>query len=177
MSEALLIVDVQSDFMPDGALAVPEGDRVIAPINELIDSRRFDVVVATRDQHPPGHLSFAAQGGPWPPHCVAGTPGGELDPRLHADRVDAIVDKGVAADAEGYSAFDSGELAALLREERVGSVTVVGVATDYCVRSTALDALAEGLDVSVVTAATRGIDPGTTRRALGELEAAGARVI
>jgi nicotinamidase/pyrazinamidase len=174
---ALLIVDVQNDFMPGGALPVPDGEEVISPINELIASGGFDVVIATRDWHPPNHQSFTAEGGPWPPHCVAQTPGAELDARLDRAGIDAVVDKGAEPDAEGYSAFASGELGALLREEQVTALTVVGVATDYCVRRTALDALAEALAVRIDTSAVRGIDPAATREALEELAAAGAELI
>jgi nicotinamidase/pyrazinamidase len=177
VAAALLIIDVQNDFMPGGALAVPDGDRVIAPINELIGSGAFDLVVATRDWHPPDHSSFASHGGPWPAHCVAGTPGAQLDARLALDRIGAIVDKGTRRDTEGYSAFEAGALRELLRDARIDRVAVSGVATDYCVRASALDAVAEGLEVTVHAGATRGIEPATTRRALEELAAAGARVI
>ena len=104
MSTALIVVDVQRDFLPGGALPVPDGDAVIAPINALMTSDAFDVVLATRDWHPPDHSSFTAQGGPWPPHCVAGTPGAQLDPRLDGDWIDAVIDKGTSREGEGYSA-------------------------------------------------------------------------
>jgi nicotinamidase/pyrazinamidase len=177
VATALLIVDVQNDFMPGGALAVPDGDQVIGPINHLIASGEFDVIIATRDRHPADHRSFAAEGGPWPSHCVADTPGAELDDRLDCGRIDAVVDKGTEREADGYSAFDSGELGALLREEQVTAVTVVGVATDYCVRRTALDALSEALAVRVDTRAVRGIEAASTREALEELAAAGAELV
>jgi nicotinamidase/pyrazinamidase len=176
VSAALLIIDLQNDFLPGGALAVPHGDEVIVPINKLAASGPFGLVVATRDWHPPEHSSFSAQGGPWPAHCVAGTQGAQLDQRLASKRIDAVIDKGTAPDAEGYSAFESGELAELLRAEHVRSVTIAGLATDYCVRSTALDALAEGFSVRIATSATRGIDAEGSRRALEELAAAGAEV-
>jgi nicotinamidase/pyrazinamidase len=179
MATALLVVDVQNDFTPGGALAVREGDEVIPRINELAASDAFDVVVATRDWHPADHSSFAAQGGPWPEHCIAGTPGAELHPGLDRDAIDAVVDKGQDAGTEGYSGFQDSELAQLLREEGVTAVTVVGLATDYCVKHTALDALAEGLVVTVDTAASRGVEvqEGDVERALEELRARGVVVV
>jgi nicotinamidase/pyrazinamidase len=147
-------------------------------VNELIDSGRFCLVVATRDWHPPDHGSFQAQGGPWPPHCVQGTPGAELHPGLHRDRIDAIVDAGSRPELEGYSGFEDTELASVLLEHGVDRVTVVGLATDYCVRATALEALDEGFEVEIDTGGIRGIDvePGDSQRALDELAAAGARI-
>ena len=177
MARALVIVDYQNDFVPAaGALAVPEGDTVAPRINALAASGDFDLVVATRDWHPADHGSFAEQGGIWPVHCVQGTAGAELAPGLDRAPIDVVVDKGQPVDTEGYSGFDGTDLAALLRERDVDEVTVVGLATDYCVRHTALDALREGFAVSVDPAATRGVDPGDTANALDELRAAGAVV-
>jgi nicotinamidase/pyrazinamidase len=176
MPEALVIVDFQNDFTPGGALAVPDGDVVAPHLNELVASGRFDLVVATRDWHPPDHSSFAAQGGPWPEHCVAGTEGAQLNPALDAAKVDVLVDKGTDPHTEGYSGFDGTELASLLRERGIDRVTVAGLATDYCVRATALDALQEGFDVTVDAAGSRGIDGGDSARALDEVRAAGGSV-
>ena len=180
MAEALIIVDFQNDFTPGGALAVPEGDAIGDRVRELAGSGRFDLVVATRDWHPADHGSFdtSQPPGPWPPHCVAGTPGAELDDAVPRERVDVIVDKGTDAATEGYSGFEGTGLEALLRERDVDRVTIVGLATDYCVRATALDALHEGFAVEVDRAGVRGIDaqPGDAERALGEVESAGARV-
>jgi nicotinamidase/pyrazinamidase len=177
--EALLVIDFQNDFCPGGALAVPEGDVIAARINELAASGRFDLVVATRDWHPPDHGSFAQEGGPWPVHCVQGTPGAELHPALDRSHLDEVVDKGQNPGTEGYSGFDETRLASLLRERGIDAVTVVGLATDYCVKNTALDALREGLEVSVDSSAVRGVDvqPGDSERALDELRAAGADVV
>ncbi len=179
MAVALIVVDVQSDFTPGGALGVPGRDRVIDRINGLAASGDFDLVVATRDWHPPEHGSFAPQGGPWPVHCVAGTPGAELDPRLERAGLHAVIDKGQDPDSEGYSGFQDTDLGALLREERVDTITVVGLATDYCVKHTALDALREGHTVTVDASATAGVDvhPGDVERTLGELRRAGVVVI
>jgi nicotinamidase/pyrazinamidase len=179
MAEALLIIDFQNDFSPGGVLAVPDGDAIAPRVRELIDSGRFDLVVATRDWHPPEHGSFADNGGIWPVHCVAGTPGAELHESLPRDRIDVIVDKGTDPETEGYSGFEGTTLGDLLRERAIDRVTVVGLATDYCVRATALDALAAGLEVEVDRAGVRGIDaePGDVKRALDEVEAAGGSVV
>ena len=177
MASALVIVDYQNDFVPpDGALAVPEGDEVAGRINALAASGGVDLVVATRDWHPANHGSFVEQGGIWPVHCVQGTPGAELAPALERAPIDVVVDKGQPVDTEGYSGFDGTNLAALLRERGVDELTVVGLATDYCVRHTALDALREGFAVRVDPEATRGVDPGDAAKALAEIAAAGGRV-
>jgi nicotinamidase/pyrazinamidase len=179
MTEALIIVDFQRDFTPpDGALAVPHGDEIAPRLNQLAADPRFAAVIATRDWHPPDHGSFAAQGGPWPVHCVKDSDGARLHPALEVDRVDAIIDKGQRPDSDGYSAFESAELRQLLREQGTTAVTVVGLATDYCVLNTARDALREGFTVTVDTSATRAVElhPGDGERALQELAALGARV-
>jgi nicotinamidase/pyrazinamidase len=179
MGRALVVVDLQNDFTPGGALAVTEGDAIIGRVNELAASDEFDLVVATRDWHPPDHLSFAAQGGPWPPHCVQGTPGAELHPGFDLARVEAVIDKGRTPDAEGYSGFEGTRLAALLRARDIDAVTIVGLATDYCVKHTALDALREGFEVTVDGAGVRGVEvaPGDSERALDEVRAAGGVVV
>ncbi len=179
MARALVIVDFQNDFCPGGALAVTDGDAIAGRLNDLAGSGDYDLVVATRDWHPPDHGSFAEQGGPWPVHCVAGTPGAELHRSLDRTPVDVVVDKGQDPGTEGYSGFEGTRLAELLRERDIDDVTVVGLATDYCVKNTALDALREGLGVTVVAAATRGVEvqPGDSERALDEVRAAGASVV
>jgi nicotinamidase-related amidase len=176
MSRALVIVDFQNDFTPGGALAVPEGDAIADRVNALARSGEFDLVVATRDWHPPDHGSFAERGGTWPVHCVAGTPGAELHPALDREAVEVIVDKGQDPETEGYSGFQGTELGELLERRGIDEVTVVGLATDYCVKQTALDALRHGLHVTVDTSAVRGVDvqEGDSERALAELRAAGA---
>jgi nicotinamidase/pyrazinamidase len=175
--EALIIVDVQNDFCPGGALAVPDGDAVIEPINRLAHELPF--VVATRDWHPPDHHSFAAHGGPWPDHCVAGTPGAQIHDRVDAGEIDVLVDKGRAPDTEGYSGFDDTDLERLLRDTGVDTVNVAGLALDYCVKATALDAARAGFDVVVHRGATRAVDvhPGDGERAVRELVAAGVEVV
>ena len=179
MSRALIVVDYQNDFTPpDGALAVPEGDEIADKINALARSGDYDLVVATRDWHPPDHGSFMENGGPWPVHCVAGTEGAQLHPALDTGAIDVIVDKGQDRETEGYSGFDGTDLASLLRERGIGEVTIVGLATDYCVRQTALEALQEGFAVTVDSTAVRGVEvePGDSHRALEEIRAAGAAI-
>ena len=178
MTQALVIVDFQNDFCPGGALAVPDGDAIAGRMNELAASGDYGVVVATRDWHPPDHGSFADQGGPWPVHCVAGTPGAELHHALDPTPIDAVVDKGQDVGTEGYSGFEGTRLADILRDHGVDHVTVVGLATDYCVKNTALDALREGFSVTVDSTATRGVEveEGDSERALEQVRAAGASV-
>jgi nicotinamidase-related amidase len=178
MAEALLIIDFQNDFTPGGALAVEEGDRIAGRVNELAADARFELVVATRDWHPADHGSFAEQGGPWPPHCVQGTEGAELHPALDRAAVDVVIDKGTDPGTEGYSGFEGTTLGELLRQRGIDRVTVVGLATDYCVKNTALDALRQGLGVTVDGEGVRGVEvnEGDSERALDELRAAGATV-
>jgi nicotinamidase/pyrazinamidase len=179
VARALLIIDFQNDFTSGGALAVPDGDSIAPRVGELLQSGGFDLVVATLDWHPHDHGSFEEQGGPWPPHCVQGTHGAELNAALDRDRIDAVVDAGYRPDLEGYSGFEETGLEGLLREHGVDAVTVVGLATDYCVKETAADALRHGFAVTIDRRAVRGIDvnPGDSERALDELRAAGAEVV
>ena len=174
---ALIVVDVQNDFCPGGALAVPDGDAVVEPINRM--AREAPFVIATRDWHPADHGSFAERGGPWPVHCVAGTAGAELHPRIERDLLDVVVDKGQAPDREGYSGFEGTELERLLREHDVDTVDVAGLALDYCVKATALEARRAGLNVVVHRGATRAVEvePGDAERAVDELRAAGVEVV
>jgi nicotinamidase/pyrazinamidase len=175
--DALIVVDVQNDFCPGGALAVPDGDAVIDPVNAL--AREASFVVATRDWHPPDHRSFQPNGGPWPVHCVQDTPGAELHPRIDRELIDEVLDKGQARDTEGYSGFENSELERLLREHDAREVHVAGLALDYCVRATALDAREAGFDVVVHQGATRAVEasPGDGQRALEELDAAGILLV
>ena len=175
MSRALIIVDFQNDFTPGGALAVPDGDAIAPKINELAASGDYDLIVATRDWHPPDHGSFAAQGGPWPVHCVRDSDGAQLHPALDQRPIDVIVDKGQSPDTDGYSGFEGTDLESLLRDRGITQVTVVGLATDYCVKNTALDALRAGFQVTVDSSAVRGVEvqPGDSERALAEVRAAG----
>lgn len=174
--DALVVVDVQHDFLPGGALAVAEGDRIFAPIADL--APRFARVYATRDWHPENHSSFAQHGGPWPVHCVAGSHGAAFDERLSLDGVDVVIDKGTDRETDGYSGFAATSLERDLREHGVHRVFVCGLATDYCVKATALDAKAAGFDVVVLAdaAAAVNVNPGDEQRALDELRANGVAV-
>lgn len=175
--QALIVVDVQNDFCPEGALAVPDGDAVVEPINRLARDAGF--VVATRDWHPPDHGSFAEQGGPWPVHCVQGTAGAQLRAGLDTSRIDELIDKGQTRDREGYSGFEETSLERVLREHDVDTVDVAGLALDYCVKATALDAKRAGFNVIVHRDATRAVEakPGDAERAVEELRAAGVEVV
>ena len=176
--DALVIVDVQNDFLPGGSLAVPRGDQVIAPLNRWI--ARFAAaglpVYATRDWHPVDHCSFAAQGGPWPPHCVAGTPGAAFADALGLPSDATVIGKATRQDADAYSGFAGTDLHERLRHAGVKRLFVGGLATDYCVLNTVRDALGLGYGVALLTAAVRAVDvqPGDGDRALAEMIAAGA---
>jgi nicotinamidase/pyrazinamidase len=178
--DALIVVDVQADFLPGGALGVPHGDAVVAPLNRLIDawSARGFPLYFTRDWHPADHCSFAAQGGPWPVHCVAGTPGAEFSPALHIPSSAKVVSKAVRADEEAYSVFKGTGLLHELRTAGVTRIVLGGLATDYCVRYSGADALAAGIDVVVLQDAVCAVDvhPGDGDRALRELTSAGAEL-
>jgi nicotinamidase/pyrazinamidase len=178
VGHALIIVDFQNDFTPGGALAVAEGHAIAPTVNRLAGSGDFDLVVATRDWHPPDHGSFAEQGGPWPPHCVQDSEGAELHPSLDRSNVDAVIDKGQARDADGYSAFESTELERLLRDRDIDELTVVGLATDYCVKNTAIDGAKLGFGVRVEPDGVRAVEvePGDGERAFEEMREAGVRI-
>ena len=185
MSKALFIVDVQNDFTEGGALPVTGGAAVAAAISALLAAHphSYDHIFASRDWHDAeggnnGH--FAVDDAPdfvdtWPVHCVADTPGAALHDDLDLSHVDVIVDKGQSSDTDGYSGFEGTDLEQILREKGITQVTVVGLATDYCVKNTALDALRAGFQVTVDTNAVRGVDvePGDSERALADVRAAG----
>ena len=175
--DGLIVVDVQNDFCSGGALAVPDGDAVIEAVNRL--AREASYVVATRDWHPPDHSSFAAEGGPWPVHCVRDTPGAQFHPGLDTSRISDVVNAGRTRDAEGYSGFEDTPLERLLREHDIDIVHVGGLALDYCVKATALDAKLAGFDVIVHRGATRPVEvaPGDGDRAVQELREAGVQVV
>jgi nicotinamidase/pyrazinamidase len=182
--DALVIVDVQNDFCPGGALAVPEGDRVVGVLNAYAE--RFAAagapVFASRDWHPAVTRHFKAHGGAWPPHCVQGTPGAAFHPALVLPPGTGVVSKGADPDTDAYSCFqadtaDGLPFAAALGEHGVRRLFVGGLATDYCVKATALDALKDGFEVVVLADAVRAVDvaPGDGDRALAAMRAAGAR--
>lgn len=195
---ALILVDLQNDFLPGGALGVPGGGEVIPLANRLMDD--FEIIVATQDWHPPDHGSFAANhpgrqvfesidlhGLPqtlWPVHCVQGTQGAEFAPGLDAGRITRVFQKGTRPEVDSYSGlFDNGHrhstgLAEWLREQGVTQVTVCGIATDYCVKFTALDAVAEGFGVTLHLPACRGVDlqPGDVAAAVEAIRGKGVRI-
>ena len=179
VSDALLLVDVQNDFCPGGSLAVADGDAVVPALNAWIAAARQGGarVFASRDWHPPDHLSFAERGGIWPLHCVQNTLGADFHPDLELPNDAVIVTKADTADREAYSAFDSGELAAQLRAAGIERLWVGGLATDYCVKASVLDAteLPE-LEVHVIADAIRAVDaaPGDGEAALEAMREAGA---
>ncbi len=175
--EALIVVDMQRDFMPGGALPVPEGDKIIPRCNEYINKFREKgaLIVATRDWHPENHVSFKERGGPWPKHCVQNTPGAEFVVELPADTV--IISKATEPDREAYSGFEGTELAEILRRKGVKRVYICGVATEYCVKATALDAIKHGFEVYLLKDAIKGIKPEDEEKVLKELEERGARIL
>ncbi|MCK5891974.1 isochorismatase family protein [Aeromicrobium sp.] len=182
MTTALIVVDVQNDFCEGGSLAVAGGAQVAADVAALIESGAYATVVATRDHHidPGSHFSQTPDYvDSWPPHCVVGTPGAELHEPLRADHFAAVFLKGEYEAAysgfEGHDA-DRATLARWLRDAGVTAVDVVGIATDHCVRATALDAAREGFDVRVVEGLTAAVDPENLDRVRQELTAAGVTV-
>ncbi len=176
--DALLIVDVQRDFLPGGSLAVHEGDAVVPALNRYIALARGSglPVFASRDCHPKNHCSFRAFGGPWPEHCVAGTPGAEFAPALELPAETVVIDKAISAEADAYSAFSGTTLSRLLRERGAKRLLVGGLATDYCVLNTVRDALKEGFGVLLLTDAIRAVNvnAGDGERAEREMRGAGA---
>lgn len=174
--DALLVVDVQNDFCPGGALPVEEGDRVVPVLNRWLRAARERgiPVYASRDWHPLGHPSFAEAGGPWPVHCVQDTHGAAFHTELELPDDAVLVAKGVRFDVDQYSAFHETGLADRLRRDGVSRLFVAGLALDVCVRATVLDALRAGLEVRVLVDATRPVAEEDGRSALQEMEAAGA---
>jgi nicotinamidase/pyrazinamidase len=178
--QALIVVDVQNDFCPGGTLAVPNGDQVIAPLNKLIDEflDRGDPVYKSRDWHPPTTKHFSAYGGTWPVHCVQNTEGAEFHPALRDDPRIKVISKGLGT-TDGYSAFDGTDLGSQLNQSGIEEVVVGGLATDYCVKNTVLDALRQGYKVKAIEDAMRPVElkPGDGERAIEEMRAAGAEII
>lgn len=158
--DALIVVDVQNDFLPGGSLAVPNGDEVVPLLNRYISlfHDRGLAVVATRDWHPADHCSFQSQGGPWPPHCIAGTRGAEFAPDLRLPAGGLVISKAVDKAADAYSGFQGTDLAARLRDQHITRLFIGGLATDYCVLNTVRDAIAAGFDVTWLRDASRAVD-------------------
>ncbi|HEY6120069.1 MAG TPA: nicotinamidase [Pyrinomonadaceae bacterium] len=177
---ALIVVDVQNDFCPGGSLAVPSGDEVVAPLNRLIEEflENGEPVFKTRDWHPPVTNHFAAYGGTWPVHCVQNTKGAEFHPDLIDSKHIRIISKDLA-DVDSYSGFDRTDLALQLHRLGIEEVWIGGLATDYCVKNTVLDALREGFAVKALKDAMRPVElePGDGEKALEEMRAAGAEIV
>ncbi len=175
--DALIVVDLQKDFCPGGALAVPEGDQVVGVMNRWIRAaeRVGAVIVISRDWHPPNHCSFETEGGPWPVHCVQNTPGAEYHADLYFPLCAFYVDKARDPDRESYSDFAGTGLSQSLRRSEVQRIFIGGLALDYCVKATALDGLAEGFEVHLILPATRAVNvnPGDGTKALNEMRSAG----
>lgn len=170
-NDALLVVDVQRDFLPGGALAVPAGDEVIPVLAACAEAfaRNGRPIFASRDWHPADHCSFQASGGPWPPHCVADSAGAEIDPALCLPAEVTIIDKATTVDEDSYSAFGGTSLDSRLKELGTERLFIGGLATEICVFNTALDALRLGYEVMLLTDAIRAIDQGEGNRAVESL--------
>jgi nicotinamidase/pyrazinamidase len=175
---ALIVVDMQRDFCEGGALAGSRTASLIEPLREFIAEarKRGAVIIFTQDWHPSTHSSFKTNGGPWPVHCVAGSAGAELMPPIQAAAADVVIYKGVPVDGAGYSGFEATELAQKLRALGIQRVGVSGVATEYCVRATALDAAVEGFDTAVVSDMVRPVQDAATTKTMEELGKAGVAV-
>ena len=181
-SSALVLVDIQNDFCPGGALAVAEGDRIVEVVNRLVPE--FQLIISTQDWHPADHISFKEQGGPWPPHCVQGTAGAQLHAALDQTRIDYYFRKASSPDKDAYSEFEGTDdegrtLDLALKSHDIERIYVVGLATDYCVKATVLDGIKLGYDVYVVTDAVRAVNvaPDDGEKAIEEMASAGAHLV
>jgi nicotinamidase/pyrazinamidase len=175
-TDALIIVDVQNDFCSGGQLPIPEGEQIIPIINFLIP--KFASIFTIQDWHPANHISFKAHGGAWPPHCIAETYGAQLHPELQADTAIHIL-KGTVITIEAYSGFQGTSFKRLLKKTGIKRLFISGLATDYCIRSTALDGLSERFEVFIISDAVKGVEisPGDSKKALTEMKRAGAVII
>lgn len=200
MPRALLVVDAQNDFYEEGALPVPGASEINPEVNKLLKSGKFDLIVASQDWHPENHLSFAKNHGKepytpfsnergigpllWPVHCQQGTTGAEFHPEIQSRYFNLIIRKGTNPEVDSYSAFTENDgtdlgLAAFFKGLGINSIDVCGLALDYCVKFTALDAVKHGFTTNLILAATRGVNaqPGDVDRALAEMKNAGVRII
>lgn len=180
VGDALVVVDVQNDFLPGGSLAVPRGDEVVPPLNRCLAlfSQKSLPVYASRDWHPPDHCSFRAQGGPWPPHCMADTYGAEFAANLDLPADAVIISKADTPEKDAYSAFEGTDLGLCLKAVDVRRLFVGGLATDYCVLNTVKDALALGYGVVLLADAVRAVEvtPGDGEKAMMEMRTLGAQI-
>jgi len=173
--KALLIVDLQNDFLPGGALPAPEGNKIIPVINKLLD--QYDLVIASKDWHPEDTVHFQK----WPVHCVKGSPGANFPPALNQEKINLIVEKGTRNSDDGYSAFEATnvDLDSYLKEKNVDELHITGLTTEYCVKNTVLDALQAGYSSFVIKDAVEGVKahPGDEEKAWEEMISTGAKVI
>lgn len=180
-NDALIIVDVQKDFLPGGALPVPRGDEVLPVLNDYINLFKLAKakVFATRDWHPPNHVSFKPFGGPWPMHCLQNSEGAKFHPYLKLPADSTVISKATDPERESYSGFDGTTLAEDLKANGVSRVFVGGLATDYCVKRTVLDGIAAGFEAVLLSDATRGINlqPDDSEKALLEMQNGGAQIV
>lgn len=176
--DALVIVDVQNDFCPGGALPVTGGHDIVPVFNRWIARARDAgaTIIASRDWHPENHVSFTQQGGRWPAHCVADTPGAAFHPDLALPADALIINKGTEQDRDAYSAFDGTGLTDELRRHGIDRLWIGGLALDVCVRATVLDACREGFEVHVIQAASRPLTPESGRLAIADMQQAGAQI-
>jgi nicotinamidase/pyrazinamidase len=179
--DALILVDVQNDFLPGGKLGVPRGDEVVPVLNRYVDAfhARKLPIYATRDWHPPNHCSFAPQGGAWPPHCIAGTPGATFAANLRLPPETIVISKALRAEQDAYSGFEGTDLDARLKHAGVHRMFVGGLATDYCVLNTVRDARKLGYEVFLLTDGSRAVNvqPDDGRKAEEEMQRLGAEPI
>jgi nicotinamidase/pyrazinamidase len=177
-NSALIVVDVQRDFCEGGALAASDTLSLLAPLQLTIEKARRAgaTIVFTKDWHPASHSSFDPHGGPWPVHCVENSPGAELMPPVAAVPGDIIIHKGIPIDGPGYSGFDDTGLAVQLAQRGISDVAVSGIATEYCVRATALDAAAAGFSTVVLEDLIRAVTTNETKKTLSELKNSGVKV-
>ena len=176
-TDALVVVDPQNDFLPGGSLAVAEGNRIFDPINRIMPL--FEHVLATRDWHPEDHAYFEVNGGIWPFHCLANTPGAEFSPLLAAERIELVMSKGTDPDTDGYSAFAGTDFAEQLRVRGIKRLFISGLATDYCVKMTSIEAKKNGFEPFVITDAIAAVNvsPGDEAKALAEMQGHGVTLI
>jgi nicotinamidase/pyrazinamidase len=172
---ALIVVDVQRDFCEGGALAAADTTSLLVPLEKYIEAARKAGAIG--DWHPPNHSSFKPNGGPWPVHCVAGTEGAELMPPLRIKANDLMIHKGVGVNGAGYSGFEATGLEEQLKKLKVSRIAVSGIATEYCVRATALDGLKAGFETFLLTDMVRPVEASATAGVRAELQKAGARAL